>query len=107
MVQWNGNRLVQGRLRSGMTQDVLARAVGTSVTNISRWERGRNRPGAAMVLTLALTLGIEPESLFQADDESEAEKDDGESDSLTIDEFLARRIDMLLRQRLGRLEESA
>lgn len=107
MVEWNGNRLVQGRLRSGMTQDGLARAVGTSVTNISRWERSKNRPGAAMVLALALILGMEPESLFQADDEGEAETDDGESDSLSIDAFLSRRINTLLRQRLGRLEESA
>jgi transcriptional regulator with XRE-family HTH domain len=102
MVEWNGNRLVQARLRSGMTQDALARAVKTSVTNISRWERSRNRPGAAMVLTLALALGVAPESLFQSDDESEGEKDDAESDSLSVDEFLARRIDVLLRQRLER-----
>jgi len=101
MVKWNGNRLVQARLHNGLTQDGLARAAGTSVTNISRWERGKNRPGAAMVLALALILSVEPESLFQADDEVEAEKDDDEADSLSIDRFLARRIDALLRQRLS------
>jgi hypothetical protein len=53
-----------------------------------------------MVLTLALALGVAPESLFQSDDESDGEKDDAESDSLSVDEFLARRIDLLLRQRL-------
>jgi transcriptional regulator with XRE-family HTH domain len=102
MVEWNGSRLVEARLRSGLTQDGLARAAKTSVTNISRWERSKNRPSASMVLALALILSVEPASLFQADDESE-EQDDAESDSLSIDEFLARRIDALLRQRLDEL----
>jgi len=101
MVEWNGKRLLEARLRRGMTQDDLARAVRTSVTNISRWERSKNRPGASRVLALALTLDIGPESFFQADDEDEV---DADPDRLSIDEFLARRIDALLRQRLNKGE---
>jgi len=99
MVDWNGKRLLEARLRRGMTQDDLARAVRTSVTNVSRWERSKNQPGASRVLMLALALDVEPESFFQADDEDE--KDDADADRLSIDAFLARRIDALLRQRLG------
>src|SRR5262245_39894661 len=101
MVEWNGKRLLEARLRRGMTQDDLARAVRTSVTNISRWERSKNRPGASRVLALALTLDVGPELFFQADDEDEV---DADPDRLSIDEFLARRIDALLRQRLNKGE---
>jgi transcriptional regulator with XRE-family HTH domain len=64
---WNGQNLQQARLRVGLTQEGLARAIETSVTNISRWERGRNGPSAPNVFALARILGVEPEWFFQED----------------------------------------
>lgn len=74
---WSGDRLKRFRLRKGWSQDELARAVPTSVTNVSRYERNKNKPGANMVARLAHALEIDEGELFsngsEPDEEDESE----------------------------------
>lgn len=72
---WSGARLKQLRLRKGWSQEEFARAADTSVTNISRYERDRVKPGANMVARLAHALGTEEGELYEdaaSDDDEEA-----------------------------------
>lgn len=41
---WTGNRVKALRKRLGITQEGLARAIGTTAPIVSRWETGRCQP---------------------------------------------------------------
>lgn len=96
--QWNGKQLRQARLRRGLTQEQLARAAGTTLRNIPRWEGSQNRPSAGMVQSLAEVLGVDSAAFFRGDEE---EEHDEEADSLSLDELVRQRVDVLVRQALA------
>jgi transcriptional regulator with XRE-family HTH domain len=63
-----GERLRQLRERHGLTQEDLARAVGTNTGTVSRWERGLGNPQAAQLVQLAETLGATVDYLLRGTD---------------------------------------
>lgn len=63
-----GDRLRQLRERQGLTQEDLARAVGTNTGTVSRWERGLGNPQAAQLVQLAETLGASVDYLLRGTD---------------------------------------
>ena len=46
-------RLKELRIEKNLTQDQVATAIKTSRTNIGRWEKGENEPGATYIIELA------------------------------------------------------
>ena len=48
----------------GLTQEQVARAIGTSVTNISHWENGLKVPRPEWLTALAKLYGVEVGNLF-------------------------------------------
>lgn len=52
-----GSRIRDARLRVGMTQAQLARAVGTSERNIFRWEHEKNSPRLKYLSAIAVATG--------------------------------------------------
>ncbi len=73
-----GERLAQERREKGVRErrDVLqkqvARAVGTTATSVSRWEKGIVMPGDAMVRKLAAYFGVTPAWLRYGQEPREA-----------------------------------
>lgn len=49
----SGSRIRQARLKAGLTQAALARAVNTSERNIVRWENNHNAPRMEYVAAIA------------------------------------------------------
>lgn len=52
------------RLEAGLTQEGLALAVGTDLSNVSRYENADREPGVRMVVRLASALNVSPGRLF-------------------------------------------
>ena len=50
------DRIKQARNNKGLSQNELANAIGVHVTNISRYERGENRPTTDVLTKLANAL---------------------------------------------------
>lgn len=59
------------REKRGLTQEDLAKAVGTDWSQISRYERGVNLPAAEKVVALARVLRVTPDSLLIGDKKGE------------------------------------
>lgn len=57
-------RLKQARTAKGMSQSKLAKIVGVHVTNISRYERGENKPTSAVLTKLGDALGVSADFLM-------------------------------------------
>ena len=53
----NDSTIARLRLERGLTQGQLAEKVGCLAKDISRWENGARRPGAASLIKLADALG--------------------------------------------------
>lgn len=53
----NDSPLARLRMDRGLTQGQLAEKVGCLAKDISRWENGARRPGAASLIKLADALG--------------------------------------------------
>lgn len=51
-------RLKQARIKKGLSQNQLAKEIGVHVTNISRYERGENRPTSEVLTKLANALDV-------------------------------------------------
>ncbi|MEM8528585.1 MAG: helix-turn-helix transcriptional regulator [Bacteroidota bacterium] len=58
------DRLKQARLNKSMSQSTLAKLVGVHVTNISRYERGENKPTSQVLTKLADALSISADFLM-------------------------------------------
>lgn len=58
------NRLQVLRLSRGISQSVLAAAVGVSIRAVKYWEHGQRTPNATSLLTLAHYFDVPPESLL-------------------------------------------
>jgi transcriptional regulator with XRE-family HTH domain len=88
-----GARLRAARLRGGMTQAQLARAVGTSERNIFRWEHGKNSPRLKYLSAIAAATGETVDHFLSADGDGDGTgggDDDGEADPVgTLADALA------------------
>jgi transcriptional regulator with XRE-family HTH domain len=62
-----GSRIALLRTASGMSQTVLAEALGISFQQVQKYEAGKNRIGAGRLRVIADRLGV-PVSVFFADD---------------------------------------
>lgn len=58
------NDIRRYRIEAGLTQAMLARAIGKNRQSISDWERGRTLPTLPNGIQLARTLGTLAESLY-------------------------------------------
>lgn len=58
------DRLKQARINKGLSQSKLADIVGVHVTNISRYERGENKPTSNVLSKLAEGLGVSADFLM-------------------------------------------
>lgn len=61
----SGEKIRQARLKQGMSQSQLARAVGVSERNVVRWETGRNQPRLEHVLRIADACGVHVADLME------------------------------------------
>jgi transcriptional regulator with XRE-family HTH domain len=57
-------RLKELRTKKGISQNELARDIGVHVTNISRYERGENRPTSDVLAKLAGALDVTADYLM-------------------------------------------
>jgi transcriptional regulator with XRE-family HTH domain len=55
----SGTRILLLRRSQKMTQKQLAEKVGTQPMQISRYERGDQKPGVDMLMKIAAVLGVE------------------------------------------------
>ena len=88
-------RIVWARKRKGISQERLASMIGTSRRHMIRVEKGQHRPGPILRARIAAATE-QPEAFFEGPD-----PDDGEGSSLSLDEFLRRRVAALMRERGG------
>jgi transcriptional regulator with XRE-family HTH domain len=58
------DRLKQIRKKKNLSQSKLADLIGVHVTNISRYERGENKPTSAVLTKLGDTLGVSSDYLM-------------------------------------------
>ncbi len=59
-------QLVALRKQSGLTQREVAEALGTSQSNVSRWERGLTRPSAYSIHRLSRLFAVSEEEVRMA-----------------------------------------
>jgi putative transcriptional regulator len=64
------NHIKQHRLRRGLSQEELARAVGVSRQSINSIERGRYTPSLALALRFARLFGRSTDELFELQEEA-------------------------------------
>lgn len=60
--------IAEWREARGLTQDTLAKRLGTSSMTVSRWERGQSLVNTDVMDALAEALAIEPEDLWHHPD---------------------------------------
>ncbi len=79
------DRLKLERANKGLSQSALAKLVGVHVTNISRYERGENKPTSEVLTKLANALTISADYLMNGSiDENAAQSI---SDKVLLDQF--------------------
>src|SRR5215467_8459187 len=61
-----GRRIRETRLQVNISQNMLANAIGVSFQQVQKYERGKNRVGAARLLQIAKVLGVHYSKLFEA-----------------------------------------
>jgi transcriptional regulator with XRE-family HTH domain len=66
-------RLKQLRTKKGISQNQLARDIGVHVTNISRYERGENRPTSDVLSKLANALDVTTDYLMDGSTDDKAQ----------------------------------
>jgi transcriptional regulator with XRE-family HTH domain len=59
-----GANLKAARKAAGLTQRQLAERIGTDSFQVSRWERGANRPQDDTLQALAFALGMDATAFF-------------------------------------------
>jgi len=62
-----GEKLKAARVRSGMTQDTVAKQIGVSRQSLSNWENDRTYPDLASVLKLSDLYGLSLDDLLRED----------------------------------------
>jgi len=66
------DRLKQARAKMGFSQSKLASTVGVHVTNISRYERGENKPTSQVLTKLASALQVSTDFLMSGSTDDRA-----------------------------------
>ncbi len=66
-------RLKQARVKKGISQNQLAKDIGIHVTNISRYERGENRPTSDVLTKLANALDVTGDFLMDGSMDDKAQ----------------------------------
>ena len=59
-----GRNIKHYRESLGVSQERLARSVGSSVSTVSKWEQGQTVPSSEYVLALCKIFGCSPRDLF-------------------------------------------
>lgn len=59
-----GSRIAALRKQKGVTQEEMARVIGTSAQAISKWERGKNYPDIELLPAIASYFHISIDSFF-------------------------------------------
>jgi len=95
------DRLKQARKTKGISQNALAQLVGVHVTNISRYERGENKPTSEVLTKLADALGMSADFLMAGSTDEVA--DNMISDKELLDQF--RRVEQLPQDRKKLIKE--
>ena len=67
------DRIKQARTKKGLSQSKLAKAIGVHVTNISRYERGENRPTSEVLTKLANELDVTSDFLMDGSMDDKAQ----------------------------------
>ena len=68
------DRIKQARVKKGLSQGQLAKAIGVHVTNISRYERGENRPTSEVLTRLANELDVTSDYLMDGSMDDKAQE---------------------------------
>jgi transcriptional regulator with XRE-family HTH domain len=73
-------RIKEARVKKGLSQSQLSKAIGVHVTNISRYERGENRPTSDVLTKLANELDVTADFLMDGsmDDKAQSSISDKE-----------------------------
>lgn len=58
------DRLKEARQKKGLSQSALCKAIGIHVTNISRYERGENKPATEILQKIANALDVTTDYLM-------------------------------------------
>ena len=85
------DRLKQARNTKGISQSKLADKVGVHVTNISRYERGENKPTSQVLTRLASALQVSTDFLMSGTTDDRAKA--AISDEELLEQF--RKVEML------------
>jgi len=85
------DRLKQARNTKGISQSKLADKVGVHVTNISRYERGENKPTSQVLTRLASALQVSTDFLMSGSTDDRAKA--AISDEELLEQF--RKVEML------------
>lgn len=93
MVKVSGGRIREARLSAGLTQAQLARRIGSTETNISRWEGDDNEPRVASLSAIATATGRDLDFFLVESDEA----DDEEVAALPVARSLAGDLQQLAR----------
>lgn len=76
-------RLKQARVKKGLSQSWLAKDIGVHVTNISRYERGENRPTSDVLTKLANALDVTGDFLMDGSMDDKAQNAISEKELLS------------------------
>lgn len=63
-----GRNLKRARVARGLTQRELAEMIGTDSFQVSRWERGANRPKDDTLHALGEALAVQLSSFYEPDE---------------------------------------
>lgn len=96
----DGTKIRQARLKAGLTQNQLARAVNTTERNIVRWETSANQPRVSSVMAIAEATGTRVDYFLTPNGDDEDEESD--LSRLTLDEFLRMRANQMVREALSK-----
>jgi len=85
-----GKKIKQLRLNKGVTQEVLATALGVTYQAVSRWENETTMPDISLLPQISVFFGVSIDELFEFTEESQYERIENmlnEKASLTDTEF--------------------
>lgn len=78
------SRLKEARLKKGLSQNDLAKLVEVHVTNISRYERGENKPATNVLIKLANVLDTTSDFLMNGSTSDIASNDITDKELLSL-----------------------
>ncbi len=78
------DRLKEARTKNKLSQNELAKLVGIHVTNISRYERGENRPATDVLSKLANALDVTTDYLMSGSSDQIAEENISDKELLSL-----------------------